>query len=629
MTTFYSPNALVAQRASGYKNTTYALAELVDNSFDAEAENVTIIFLERRHGGRRRVDEILVFDDGKGMTEEVQQSALQFGNTTNIDLNEIVRSKKKGKFGFGLPNASLSQCHSVHVYSWTKDSERKNYVYLDLEEVMSKQSIDIPKVQQVLLPAYYGQVLPKLPRTGTIVGWRKCDRLTNTKGETLIRSAEALLGRLYRYSLRDKKTITCLVYEYSEQKNTFVQTKRESIKPFDPLFLMADTQLETALRTDLKKAPEVETSYSKFLKKPSGHLPTNIPVQEHCYTFDFDYKGRAYKFQVVTSIADIDIQKPGVREGGNTIVGSVYGEKQKEGNICFVRAEREIASGIFGGFYTPTEPRHRWWSIEVRFDADSDDLLGVWNNKQGIEFTLTAAEKPDGEELYDPLVAELIQARQALWAKLTNVITNAQKEAFKRIRTQATEWDSKHASSGSGKKGSAIPTGTGPTNTAIRKVDGVRPNQLDVNKRRELSAKLSEKYPRIALSEIDAAVELLDSNLTRACVLYAPADASTQLWSVTPFYTILLVIINTNHEFYMRFLGELRSSQSDGAVSAVELFLSSLAVEENRLVTNDAEKDIIEQFRSNVGAHLHRYIKSLPASQELGIFNQAGSDGEQ
>jgi sensor histidine kinase regulating citrate/malate metabolism len=115
MATFFSYNALVSQRASGYKSTMHALAELIDNSFDANATKVRIILLESTRGGRRHIEEILICDDGDGMSEEVLQGALQFGNTTNTEMEEMVRLSKKGKFGYGLPNASLSQCPAIHV----------------------------------------------------------------------------------------------------------------------------------------------------------------------------------------------------------------------------------------------------------------------------------------------------------------------------------------------------------------------------------------------------------------------------------------------------------------------------------------------------------------------------------
>ena len=90
MATFFSYNALVSQRAAGYKNTAYALAELIDNSFDANAKNVQVILLEKNISGRRKVEEILVLDDGDGMPANVLQGALQFGNTTNNDYMYIL-----------------------------------------------------------------------------------------------------------------------------------------------------------------------------------------------------------------------------------------------------------------------------------------------------------------------------------------------------------------------------------------------------------------------------------------------------------------------------------------------------------------------------------------------------------
>lgn len=618
MTTFYSPNALMAQRASGYRSTTYALAEIIDNSFDAEATEVDIFFLEKKYGGRRRVEEIVILDNGLGMSADILQSALQFGKTTNTDIAEVVRSKKKGKFGFGLPNASLSQCPSVHVYSWTKGVAEANYVYLDLQEVINSQSIDIPELEKIGIPDYYENFLPKLGKTGTIVSWRRCDRLTNTKGETLINNAHAVLGRLYRYLLKDGKKIKCYVFDYNEKKQSFTKTYENSVKPLDPLFLMANTQAEEKLKDSISISPETKDAYSKYVDPKGGCKSTNSPLIECCGPIDFEWKGKTYHLDVITSTADVEVQKPGIRGGGNTKVGEMYGDKQKEGNITFVRADREIASGTFGGFYLQTEPRHRWWTIEVKFDADADDLLGVHNNKQGIEFTYTESESSDGEEMYDSLSAEFIQARQALWAKLTNYLVNCQKIAFKLVRDQASEWDTTHIGPSTiGPAGPSVPTGTPTTTSTIKKVDGQREKQLDDETRKGLLAKLSERYPKIPKKDIQQSIDVLDKSMSRACILYAPSEATNQLWSITRFYSFLVVLINTNHEFYLRFLGELRNSNQDGAVTAVELFLSSLAVEEDKFNVDEDAKDTIEHFRSNVGTHLHRYIKSLPGDHSV------------
>lgn len=97
MTTYFSPNAMVSMQASGYRNTTYALAELIDNSFDGEATKIKIVFFEKRdHNNKRYIDEVIVTDNGNGMTKEVLYTCLRFGSTTNTDLKTLVRTKKKG-----------------------------------------------------------------------------------------------------------------------------------------------------------------------------------------------------------------------------------------------------------------------------------------------------------------------------------------------------------------------------------------------------------------------------------------------------------------------------------------------------------------------------------------------------
>lgn len=626
MTTFFSYNALLSQRASGYKNTTYALAELIDNSFDAEADTVTIVFLEKRVDSRRRVEEILVIDNGKGMSEKVLQGSLQFGNTTNNDIAEVIRSKKKGKFGYGLPNASLSQCPSIHVYSWLKKGST-NHVFLDLAELEKSESIDIPLVQQDEFPTYYSQVLPPIGNSGTLVSWRKCDRLSHTKGESIVNNSLPVIGRLYRYLLNAGKKIEFVVYEYNNDRKTYVEQRRDVARPNDPLFLMKNTVLAKTLwqegRAPDAKKPEADY-YAKYVSSPDACDATNEPLKDHCYEFGFNWKGRTYQFEIRTSTARLDIQKPGIREGGSTKVGEFYGKKENEGNISFVRADREIAAGSFG-FYGRADARQRWWSIELKFDADADDLLGVHNNKQGIEFTFT--RQLDRDEEFNEYTAELLQAREVFWSVLTAKLVSAQKEAIKSVKKQGSEWDSRHVTAGGGTtQKPTVPRATSTTERTIKTVDGQRDRQLDPTQRKELEDRLIEKYRDIPATDVRQAVDALDRSLTRACILYAPSEAK-QLWSYTKVYDFTVVLVNTNHEFYSRILGEFRASGQEGALTAVELFLSSLAIEEEKFSGDSQAKDIVEDFRERVGSHLHRYIKSLP--ENMSLMPSSSSDSEE
>jgi hypothetical protein len=626
--TFFSYNALVSQRASGFKNTAYALAELIDNSFDAKAQNVQIVLLEKNTFGRRKVEEILVLDDGCGMSVDTLQGALQFGNTTNNDIEEVVKTKRKGKFGYGLPNASLSQCKDIGVYSWTKKGV-PNFVYLNLEELKKTESIEIPPVVAKELPKHYGALFDNFPNSGSLVCWKNCDRLSHVRGESIIKNSSDVLGRLYRYLLSSGKTITFSVFEYVPTKNTYINQSKTKLRPNDPLFLMEDTVISSTLWRESSKGGSTGAAaeyYSKFTSAPEKCLATSAPLKDRCHPFTFRWMGKVYNFEIKTSVVLPDIQKPGVREGGATDVGKFYGTKEAIGNISFVRADREIAAGHFGGFYNRTVLPQRFWSLEIKFDADADDLLGVHNNKQGIEFTMM--NKDQGEEEFDEHTADLLQARNQCWIMLTQQIASAATAAYALVKKQSNDWDSVNISTG-GKLTTkpGIPVSTGITAKTINKVEGTRKKKLPSNELLILEERLIEKYPGIAPENIRSSIEDLDRSLTRACVLYAPSD-SKQLWSYTKVYDFIVVLVNTNHEFYRKVLAELRNSGQEGALTAIELFLSSLAIEEENFVGNDIHKEIIEVFREAVGSKLHRYMTNLPPEVTMSYVARSGDEDD-
>ncbi len=84
-----------------------ALAELVDNSIDAGAANVSIRFIR----AKGRLVRLLVVDDGTGMDEGSIDIAMTVGGDRRYDEAEI------GRFGLGLKAASFSQARSVTVVS--------------------------------------------------------------------------------------------------------------------------------------------------------------------------------------------------------------------------------------------------------------------------------------------------------------------------------------------------------------------------------------------------------------------------------------------------------------------------------------------------------------------------------
>jgi hypothetical protein len=292
--------------------------------------------------------------------------------------------------------------------------------------------------------------------------------------------------------------------------------------------------------------------------------------------------------------------------GANTPVGRKYGEKD---HITFVRAEREISSGDYD-FYRKTEPQNRWWTIEVRFNADSDDLLGVHNNKQGIEFIRTEDSEPDFS--YNPHTASLQQARNKCWIELSKKIQSAKDAVWNIVRRQGKDWDTRNLvikENNGLNETPLIPTSTATTTNASLTTDGSRSGQFTDDEKTALENRLVEKFSHVPREDIIKAVKQFDERKVRGCILYHASD-SDSLWSLTTVYDFLIVLVNTNHEFYSRIMAPLRSKGFETPLASIELFLSSLAWEEKEhFRSTDERKDVIEQFRSYVGLHLNRYLK--------------------
>ncbi|KUG15727.1 hypothetical protein ASZ90_014594 [hydrocarbon metagenome] len=155
-------------RSLGYEFPT-AVAELVDNSIEAEATEINIRI--EFYGVNSWV---LVTDNGRGMTETQLKEAMRFGS--DREYNE----KSLGKFGLGLKTASFSQCKKWTVATRSNPQESEVIAYQwDLEHVNRTDRWEIIPVSSSELELPVMEFLNE--HTGTAVLWKQLGNILDYK----------------------------------------------------------------------------------------------------------------------------------------------------------------------------------------------------------------------------------------------------------------------------------------------------------------------------------------------------------------------------------------------------------------------------------------------------------------
>ena len=345
--------AINSMRSSGYRDTAHALAELIDNSVQAgivtnKVTDVEIICIDKieqiSNRKRQRINEIAVYDNASGMNKDLLRLALQFGNGSNLTSD---KQTSIGKFGMGLPNASISQCCRVDVWSW-RDG-KIYYTYLDIQEIKNGNLRVVPEpIEQQIPEKWKSLIKSHLDDHGTLVVWSQLDRVRWKQSTTFLRNTEFIVGRAYRYFLEDK-SVNIRLAAYEDDNGKITKGIDRNTKPNDPLYLMKGT---------LDPVP-----YNKS--------PAFDTFAEYDVTIKVD--GESHLVHLKFSIVKKNVR----HEGGASPIGK-YAKKNQ--GVSVVRAKRELEMNhTFDNSY---DPRERWWGVEIAFEPALDDIFGVTNNKQ-------------------------------------------------------------------------------------------------------------------------------------------------------------------------------------------------------------------------------------------------------
>jgi hypothetical protein len=341
--------AIQAMRDSGYKNTAYALAELIDNSVQAHASSCEIICLEEfvqlSSRARKRICEIAVLDDGDGMSADVLRKSLQFGNGTRLNDRSGI-----GRFGMGLPNASISQAGRVDVWTWQNGPENALHTWLDVQEIREKKRREVPMPELSPVPKEWRKRAQAVGHSGTLVVWSKLspDRMTWKGAKATLKNTGWLLGRIHRRFIGDKSlSVRLLGGEQGDFEESFVKIN-------DPMYLTPAPHLTAPFNTS--------------------------PMFDFLYDIPVEVEVDGTKHIVTTRYS---LAKPETVEmAGNVHRGdTTYGKDAAENiGVSVMRAGRELM--LDRSWTIQYDPRDRWWGCEVEFPAELDEIFGVTNNKQ-------------------------------------------------------------------------------------------------------------------------------------------------------------------------------------------------------------------------------------------------------
>src|SRR5712691_5437570 len=135
---------LRGMRDLGYKNPAWALAEELDNAFQAGADTAAIRFaFESSNKTRAKPDLIAVCDNGNGMIPDMISYAVRWGGTDREgDRNGF------GRYGYGLPSSAVSLAKRYTVYSKATGSAW-HAVTVDIDELADAAG-DIEKTEKLL-----------------------------------------------------------------------------------------------------------------------------------------------------------------------------------------------------------------------------------------------------------------------------------------------------------------------------------------------------------------------------------------------------------------------------------------------------------------------------------------------
>lgn len=457
-----APQAFVRGiRHIGYRSNVEAIAELVDNSLQAYAQRVDLVsgYTDRKRAGRP--SQLAIVDDGHGISPAMLRFAMMWGGTHRENDRRGL-----GRFGFGLPCATVSMGRRFTIYSKVKRG-KVHAVSLDLDLLDAgtysdaASGLSIPAARPAALPAFVSEAIarfyPNGWQSGTVVVLEKLDRLDWATAGGLRRNLIRQFGVAYHKLLA----------------NTAIHIDEERVQPIDPLFLSAGCSLNS-LDEDRAQALEPVTLTTDLSDGPVGEV-----VLRYAW--------------LPPTFGAVDKSRDAIGINANARFPIL---KQYHG-IVFSRNGR-VVDVQSRTPWTTFVNNDRYIRVEVEFSASLDEAFGVTTSKQQVTVS---------REMWDKLqAAGLPKAIEHLRAKVRAAKGESQRatESVTTPTACVADPSSEHQSERASSRWAPRGAGADPARGRESRFGGVDPATaldallLRIERRKSLgNDKLANEYDRL------------------------------------------------------------------------------------------------------------------------------------
>ncbi len=576
-----------ALRNTGYKNIESAVAEIIDNSIEANAKNIFIVLREGiSETGRKVVTEIGFLDNGEGMSTDILGTCLGIGSSTRQ------ARKGMGRFGVGLPQASLYACPEIEVYSWQNGINNAQMVYLNINRVKDGSQTEIEDPIPTSIPAPYDKYISyksnnaayDFTPSGTLVIWKNCDRISPKTRGPLTDRLESSLGQKFRYFIHDKVSQIKVICD--ENPDTAVD-----IAPNDPLFLMEDNRVLCCPDEPKKvyrpgEKDGLEPPFELYHYDGAGSGEIQVPVKYRGKNGKIEESFVLVRFSIVKDKFYDETAFPKGYNPGQFALGQ---RAAKLEGISVIRARREIDFRRFDFYNVVNEPQHRWWGCEIIFDPILDELFGVANNKQYVEL-----KKVDADDL-DPDEEDVAP----IWEQLQGIIIPTIKAMY--ARNEETRHNTR-----------SFEDTTSPSTDIINTVendpatsDDTEEEQTETPSPQEIAEKGKQELVELGYENPtdEEGTAFINNSVN---FVYVDNGERSPAFDYKAVLSTTVISINTSHKFYTAFLSKIYENNAD-VKTTFELFLA--AIIQSLRKTDAYQREENDRLMNAVYTRLNNYIQ--------------------